>query len=41
MRIDDLEQRLREARELGVELQMNARGQEADAFDQPLDVRDR
>ena len=39
VRVDDLEQRLREARELGVELELHARGQKADALEQPLDVR--
>ena len=39
MRVDDLEQRLGEARELGVELEVHARRQEPDAFEQPLDVR--
>ncbi len=38
MRIDDLEQRLREAREFGVELELHARRQKSDAFEQPLDV---
>ena len=38
VRVDDFEQRLREARELGVELQLHARGQKPDAFEQPLDV---
>ena len=39
MRIDHLEQRLREARELGFELELHARGQEREAFEQPLDIR--
>ena len=38
MRIDDLEQRLGEARKLGVELELHARRQKPDAFEQPLDV---
>ncbi|MNC85903.1 hypothetical protein D3C83_15230 [compost metagenome] len=38
MRVDAFEQRLREARELGVELQVDARRHEADAFHQALDV---
>ena len=38
MRIDDLEQRLGEARELRVELELHARGEKPDAFEQPLDV---
>src|SRR5258705_386255 len=38
VRVDDLEQRLREARELGIELQLDARGEEAEALEQPLDV---
>ncbi len=39
VRVHHLEQRLREARELGVELELHARGHEADAFEQALDVR--
>jgi len=31
MRIDDVEQRLREAGELGADLELNARGKEGDA----------
>ena len=38
VRIDDLEQRLCEAREFGVELQLHARGEKRRPFDQPLDV---
>ena len=37
--IDDLEKRLREPRELGVELQLHARGEKRGAFEQPLHVR--
>ena len=38
MRVDDLEQCLRETGKLGVDLQLHARGQKPDAFEQPLDV---
>ena len=38
MRIDDVEQRLREAGELGVELELHARGEKGDALEEPLDV---
>ena len=37
--IDDLEKRLREPRELGVELQLHAGGEKRGAFEQPLHVR--
>ncbi len=39
MRIDNLEQRLREARKLRVDLQLHPGRQERGAFKQPLDVR--
>ncbi len=39
MRVDRLEDVLREARELGVELELESRGLEGEAFQQPLDVR--
>ena len=39
VRVDDLEQRLGEARELGVDLQLHPRRHEAGAFEQPLHVR--
>ena len=39
MRIDDLEQRLREARKLRLELELNAGGEERDTLEQPLDIR--
>ncbi len=39
MRIDDFEQRLGEARKLGVDLQLDARGEKGGPLDQPLDVR--
>jgi hypothetical protein len=38
VRIHDVEQRLREAGELGVELELHARGEKRHALDQPLDV---
>lgn len=38
-RIHRVEQRLREARKLRVHLQLHARGEKAEAFEQPLDVR--
>ena len=38
LRVDDLQQPLREARELGVELQLDAAGQEREAFEQAFDV---
>ena len=38
VRVDDLEQPLGEARELGVELELHARAEERGAFEQPLDV---
>ena len=38
VRVDDLEQRLREPRKLCLELQLDARRHEAEAFEQPLDV---
>ena len=37
LRINRFEQRLGEAGKLGVELELNARGQEREAFEQPLD----
>ena len=39
VRIDHLEQPLREARELGVHLELDARREEAEALEQPLDIR--
>ena len=39
VRVNDLEERLGEARELGVQLELYTGGQERDALDQPLDVR--
>ena len=38
LRVDDLEQALREARELGVELELHPAGQEGRALEQSLDV---
>jgi len=38
VRVDDFEQRLREPGKLGVDLQLHARREKADAFEQPLDV---
>ena len=39
VRVDDLEQRLGEARELRLHLELNAGREEGDPFEQPLDVR--
>jgi hypothetical protein len=38
VRVDDVEQRLGKAREFGVELELDARRQKRNPFDQPLDV---
>src|SRR5690606_40001775 len=39
VRIDELEQMLREARELGLELQLHARSEERESLEEPLDIR--
>ena len=39
MRIDDVEDRLRDLREVIVDLEMHSRGKERERFDHPLDVR--
>ena len=39
MRIEDAEQRLRDLRKLVVDLQVNARGEKGERFQQALDVR--
>jgi Tat protein secretion system quality control protein TatD with DNase activity len=39
MRVDEFRQVLGEARELGVDLHLHARGQEGEAFQQALDIR--
>ncbi|MDR8727112.1 hypothetical protein FEQ05_03445 [Burkholderia pseudomultivorans] len=39
VRVDDLEQPFREARKLRIELDLHARGHEAERFDQALDIR--
>ena len=38
VRIDHLQQRLREGRELRLQLELDARGEQREAFEQPLDI---